>query len=218
MIYKPQAQSGFRRDSMWCGPAAHAVMPSPAVRNERGACTFTLSGQRSRSDERYGLGILGRRHIELGRLPYGGRKFGHPCAEKVRPHRARQFFFTPADPAVGVWARLTSDAAHNPAATDWLVVGRGRDTVRVVPAKDAHRAFPVAGVKNYRCAPRSVRHHERPLPWKASRLRDPSAGFWQDVPEGHRSGGSEHRQGTLTITGSNVRLGTEMPVALSLFP
>jgi hypothetical protein len=30
------------------------------------------------------------------------------------------------------------------------------------------------------------------------------------APEGHR-------QGTLTITGSNVRLGTEMPVALSLF-
>jgi hypothetical protein len=26
-----------------------------------------------------------------------------------------------------------------------------------------------------------------------------------------------NRQGTLTITGSNVRLGTEMPVALSLF-
>jgi hypothetical protein len=26
-----------------------------------------------------------------------------------------------------------------------------------------------------------------------------------------------HRQGTLTITGSNVRLGTEMPVALSSF-
>jgi len=70
----------------------------------------------------------------------------------------------------------------------------------------------------FRCAPRSVRHHERPLPWKASRLRDPSAGFWQDVPMGHRSGGSEsNRQGTLTITGSNVRLGTEMPVALSRF-
>ena len=27
-----------------------------------------------------------------------------------------------------------------------------------------------------------------------------------------------HWQGTLTITGSNVRLGTEMPAALSLFP
>jgi hypothetical protein len=39
MIYNLQAQSGFRRDSMWCGPAAHAVMPSPAERNERGACT-----------------------------------------------------------------------------------------------------------------------------------------------------------------------------------
>jgi hypothetical protein len=30
-------------------------------------------------------------------------------------------------------------------------------------------------------------------------------------------GESVNRQGTLTITGSNVRLGTEMPVALSLF-
>jgi hypothetical protein len=70
----------------------------------------------------------------------------------------------------------------------------------------------------FRCAPRSVRHHERPLPWKASRLRDPSAGFWQDVPMGHGSGGSEsNRQGMLTLTGSNVRLGTEMPVALSRF-
>ena len=31
-------------------------------------------------------------------------------------------------------------------------------------------------------------------------------------------GEAVNRQGTLTITGSNVRLGTEMPVALSLFP
>jgi hypothetical protein len=30
-------------------------------------------------------------------------------------------------------------------------------------------------------------------------------------------GEAVNRQGTLTITGSNVRLGTEMPVALSLF-
>jgi hypothetical protein len=32
------------------------------------------------------------------------------------------------------------------------------------------------------------------------------------------AGVGDHWQGTLTITGSNVRLGTEMPVALSLFP
>jgi hypothetical protein len=31
-------------------------------------------------------------------------------------------------------------------------------------------------------------------------------------------GEAVNRQGTLTIIGSNVRLGTEMPVALSLFP
>jgi hypothetical protein len=31
------------------------------------------------------------------------------------------------------------------------------------------------------------------------------------------AGVGDHRQGTLTITGSNVRLGTEMPVALSYF-
>jgi hypothetical protein len=32
-----------------------------------------------------------------------------------------------------------------------------------------------------------------------------------------RHSAGANRQGTLTITGSNVRLGTEMPVALSLF-
>jgi hypothetical protein len=163
----------------------------------------------------------------------------------------------------------------------------------------------------FRCAHRSVRHHERPLPWKASRLRDSSAGFCLEETMGLRSGGSgvcgvrgrllaagsrrygrpssatsltgqhgnsattvwwiagsgggqglwpatapckssphcrrnpnnphaekvrphrarqnnvsepalvagvgDHWQATLTITGSNVRLGTEMPVALSSF-
>ena len=28
------------------------------------------------------------------------------------------------------------------------------------------------------CASRRARHHERPLRWKASPLRDPSVGFW----------------------------------------
>ena len=82
MIYNLQAQSGFRRDSMWCGPAEHSVMPSPAERNERGACTsfgrvlkaaditsarpgsaqcgiaqpcLTLSGQRSKRGAPYGV-------------------------------------------------------------------------------------------------------------------------------------------------------------------
>jgi len=52
-----------------------------------------FAGQRSNTDERLGLGILGCRHIELGRSPYGDRKFGNPCAEKVSAHRSRQLFF-----------------------------------------------------------------------------------------------------------------------------
>jgi hypothetical protein len=162
MIYNLQAQSGFRRDSMWCGPAAHAVMPSPAERNERGACTsfgrvlkaaditsarpgsaqcgiaqpcLTLSGQRSKRGAPYGVSC-GRERDTAYRpvsayntAPHYPRHHGNPCAEKVRPHRARQ----------------------NNASEPALVAGVG-----------------------------------------------------------------SHWQGTLTITGSNVRLGTEMPVALSL--
>jgi hypothetical protein len=37
------------------------------------------------------------------------------------------------------------------------------------------------------------------------------------APSAFRRIGGAVRQGTLTITGSNVRLGTEMPVALSFF-
>jgi hypothetical protein len=98
---------------------------------------LTLTGQRSYTDERerpskrFGLMQGSRRATSIS----GGhrmvcRKIGNPCAEKVRPHRARQ----------------------NNVSEPALVAGVG--------------------------------------------------GHWQ---------------GTLTITGSNVRLGTEMPVALSSF-
>ena len=106
-----------------------------------GNADVTLSGQRSNTDERhigrqrFGLslrtvgatsrsgGIHGlSARMELKSMPHWSRNLGNPCAEKVRPHRARQ----------------------------------------------------------------------------------------SSAPVGHR-------QGTLTIIGSNVRLGTEMPVALSLF-
>jgi hypothetical protein len=143
------------------GPAAH-TLDGCCQRSQMWFAQPILNfvGQRSRPDGRYGLGILGRRPIELGRLPYGGRKFGPPCAEKVSAHRSRQ---------------------NKPC-----------------------------------CASISVRHHERPLPWKASRLRDPSAGLWLEVAMGNKSGSSIGR-GMLTITGSNVRRGTEMPVAATIF-
>jgi hypothetical protein len=123
--------------------------------------------------------------------------------------------------------RMSGSEAGLRPATSWsgegyglLVVSAPDNTAPHYPRNHgnpcAEKVRPHRPRQKYRCAPRSVRHHERPLPWKASRLRDLSAGFWQDVPEGHRSGGSERGQGMLTITGSNVRLGTEMPVALSL--
>ena len=50
--------------------------------------------------------------------------------------------------------------------------------------------FLASPTSTFRCAHRSVRHHERPLPWKASRLRDSSAGFCLEEAMGLRSGGS----------------------------
>jgi len=216
MIYKLQAQAGSRRHSMWCGVAEQTGMPSPTERDEWGACTFfgtvpllplarvdgygvaqpclaavIEGGQRHCNSEAYATpSDLSRSSILSGQRSKRGAPYGASCG------RERDMAYGPRRP----------HSKRRPTALATMVT-------RAFEKVSAHRPR-----QNYRCAPRSVRHHERPLPWKASRLRDPSAGFWQDVPEGHRSGGSEHRQGTLTITGSNVRLGTEMPVALSLFP
>jgi hypothetical protein len=112
-------------------PDGH-ITACPVTAIKAGPVAHTLTGQRKYTDERLGLGIPvgatsrsgGRRlkpceELQSSRADYN---LGNPCAEKVRPHRARQ----------------------------------------------------------------------------------------SSAPVGHR-------QGTLTITGSNVRLGTEMPVALSSF-
>jgi hypothetical protein len=163
MIYKLQAQAGSCRGS--CGVAARTIsgMPSSSEQDDWGACTsfgrvlkaaditsvrlgsakcgiaqpcLTLSGQRSKRGAPYGVSC-GRERDTAYRpvsayntAPHYPRHHGNPCAEKVRPHRARQ----------------------NNASEPALVAGVG--------------------------------------------------GHWQ---------------GMLTITGSNVRLGTEMPVALSHF-
>ena len=51
---------------------------------------LTLTGQRNKTDERFGLGIpVGVTSISGGHRMVC-RKIGNPCAEKVRPHRPRQ--------------------------------------------------------------------------------------------------------------------------------
>jgi hypothetical protein len=178
MTFKLQAQAGSCRRSCGVTPRTISGMPSSSEQDDWGACTlfgtvpllplarvdghgvarpclaaviegslgilgdsdlsrsFTLSGQRSKRGAPYGVSC-GRERDTAYRpvsayntAPHYPRNHGHPCAEKVRPHRPRQ----------------------NNVSEPALVAGVG--------------------------------------------------GHWQ---------------GTLTITGSNVRLGTEMPVALSLF-
>ena len=129
-------------------PDSH-ITACPVTAIKAGPVAHPLTGQRSYTDERerpskrFGL-MQGSRRATLRSgggyglwpatalqqtSPHYRRNLGNPCAEKVRPHRARQ----------------------NNVSEPALVAGVG--------------------------------------------------GHWQ---------------GTLTITGSNVRLGTEMPVALSL--
>ena len=130
-------------------PCCHRMVVGSAKLAMRQPC-LTLTGQRSYTDERRAetqhtatsrsggcwtcLRVMrnsGCRFVPRLFLLFRPCNLGNPCAEKVRPHRARQ----------------------NNVSEPALVAGVG-----------------------------------------------------------------DHWQGTLTITGSNVRLGTEMPAALSLFP
>jgi hypothetical protein len=120
-----------------------------------------FAGQRNGTDERFGLGILGWRHIELGRYPYGYRKFGHLCVEKGMHTRSQQ--------------------------------------------------------NQHCCASISRKNRKRScIPYEVVRLSDTSVGLWHDVPIWNKSDSSIGR-GMLTITGSNVHRGTEMPVAATIF-
>jgi len=73
------------------------------------------------------------------------------------------------------------------------------------------------------CAVKVSAHRPRQNKGAASLTKAPSAfrkigeAVMASEPDACAGVGSPPGQGTLTITGSNVRLGTEMPVALSLF-
>jgi len=78
-------------------------MPSSSAQDDWGAVTI-LTGQRRKTDERFGLeipvgatsrsgGIHGlSARMELKSMSHWSLNLGNPCAEKVRPHRSRQFF------------------------------------------------------------------------------------------------------------------------------
>jgi hypothetical protein len=155
-------------------PASHITASFVSATKAKPAA-HTFVGQRSNTDGRFGLETSGRRHIELGRSPYGDRKFGNPCVEKVSAHRSRQ-----NQPAV---RGEHPDDVGEPC--QWHSAGAGHKGAASLTK--AHGAFRKIGV--------------------AVMASEPDA----------CAGVGSPRQGTLTITGSNVRLGTEMPVALSLF-
>jgi hypothetical protein len=215
MIYKLQAQSGSCRHSMWCGAAEQTGMPSPSEQDDWGACTFfggaccTLRHLAAVIEG--SLGILGDSDLSRSFTLSGQRSNTDEC------HIGRQ--------RSGLSRRTVG-------ATSWSGEGYG---LLVVSAPD-------------NTAPHCPRHHGNPCAEKVRPHRPrqsfgsggrtfaplESAGLLnrgrsQDqrkalLPKTMASepdacaGVGSPRQGTLTITGSNVRLGTEMPVALSLFP
>jgi len=195
MTFKLQAQAGSCRRSCGVTPRTISGMPSSSEQDDWGACTF------------FGR-VLKAADITSVRLGSAQCGIAQPCLTLSGQRSKRGAPY-------GVSCGRERDMAYWSCRPQII---RHPTTLATMVTRASEKVRPHRSRQIFRCAPRSVRHHERPLPWKASRLRDPSAGFWQDVPMGHRSGGSEsNRQGTLTITGSNVRLGTEMPVALSRF-
>jgi hypothetical protein len=185
MIYKLQAQSGFRRDSMWCGPAAHAVMPSPAERIERGACTFFGGVPITRSP----YGVQGAARCELiPRLHLAAVIEGHAgdilgCSDLSRSSTLSG-------------QHIPNKNAVN-SASGGMATDRSGKTI-------CHALILVFGAEKVL--------QNRPRQNKGAASLTKAHGAFRKIGE------AVNRQGTLTITGSNVRLGTEMPVALSLFP
>jgi hypothetical protein len=193
--------SGFLPRFMWCGRADIPECPAPrsktsgapsysfgavlkaadmtSVRPGSARCgiaqpRLTLSGQRRYTDERFGLLSIavgatsrtGSRRLkpcEELQSSCADYNLGNPCAEKVRPHRARQSFGS---------SGRTLAPLESASLLNW---GRSQDQRgALLPKTMASEPDACAGV-------------------------------------------GSPRQGMLTITGSNVRLGTEMPVALSSF-
>jgi hypothetical protein len=183
MTFKLQAQAGSRRHSMWCGVAEQTGMPSPTERDEWGACTFIL--------------VPAILSIALGG-PTGAIA---AVIEGGQRHCNSEAYATPSDLSRSstlsgqrskrmsvIWTGVFRSAPHR---------GRERDM--------AYR--PAAAL--LQTPPHYPRNHGNPC---AEKVRPHRARQNNAPPLGR------HGQGTLTITGSNVRLGTEMPVALSLFP
>jgi hypothetical protein len=188
MIYNLQAQSGSCRHSMWCGAAEHTGMPSPTEQDQWGACTF------------------------FGGVPIGRALYGVSSASKceliTRLHLAAVIEGRPGD----ILAR--SDLSRSSTLSGSV------STRPVQPSPSNSDVF--GGRRDGRCM--SILDSRKPHAEKVSahRPRQNKPAVRREYPDDvgacqqwHSAGADG--QGTLTITGSNVHRGTEMPVALSLF-
>lgn len=198
MTFKLTAQAGSRRGS--CGVAAR---------------TF-------RDAQPHGARPVGRRHY-FGGVPIGRAPYGVPSASRceliTRLHLAAVIEGRPGDiPARSDLSRsftLLGSAAIRMSATSG---DRGLASVR-------ERWAPHRGRETQMDSwvmPRNLRRNlgnpraeevsaHRPRQNKGAAALTKAHGAFRKIGE------AVNRQGTLTITGSNVRLGTEMPVALSYF-
>jgi hypothetical protein len=194
MTFKLQAQAGSCRRSCGVTPRTISGMPSSSEQDDWGACTF------------FGTVPL------LPPTRVDGYGVARPCLAAVieggQRHCISEAYATPSDLSRSF---TLSGQRSKRGAPYGVSCGRERDT--------AYR--PVSA---HNTAPHYPRNHGNPCAEKVSahRPRQNKPAVRRESPDDvgacqqwHSAGAD--RQGTLTITGSNVRLGTEMPVALSLF-
>jgi hypothetical protein len=116
-------------------------------------------------------------------------------------------------PASHITASFVSATKAEPAAHYFV----GQRSSRMAPY-GAHRGLEASMVYPASAELQSAPHWSRNLGNQGDEKVRPHRPRQNNVSEPALVAGvGGHRQGTLTITGSNVRLGTEMPVALSLF-
>jgi hypothetical protein len=208
MIYKLQAQAGSRRRSCGVTPRTISGMPSSTERDEWGACTFfgTVPLLPPTRVDGYGVARPCLAAVIEGITAYAGMS------------DLSRSFTLPAN-ASACMRNMDLNQQVSPIGRygNADVTLSGQRSSRMAPY-GAHRGLEASMVYPASAELQSASHWSRNLGNQGAGKVRPHRPRQNNVSEPALVAGvGDHWQGTLTITGSNVCLGTEMPVALSLF-
>jgi hypothetical protein len=227
MIYKLQAQAGSCRRSCGVTPRTISGMPSSSEQDDWGACTLfgTVPLLPPARVDGYGVARPCLAAVIEGTtnrtVPAAHDAYG--CVSDL----SRSFTF-PAN-ASACMRNMDLNQQVSPIGRygNADVTLSGQRSSRMAPY-GAHRGLEASMVYPASAELQSASHWSRNLGNQGAvevrphRPRQNKPAVRCEYPDDvgacqqwHSAGAD--RQGTLTITGSNVRLGTEMPVALSLF-